>query len=255
MNSIAEKIRWLFELGKRMKEQDTDCQAAPRFWVVREEKRDYGYAEGYENGIELSFDTRSYDVSEQKQFFEDVAAAGSEIAAEYRNKIEESGNLFSEDELRDIVEELSEEFFSCDVVGFRDHYQIAPNTMFLTKEACKKHIDKNDYHYNKPHTYAMTAWRSPEVEELFSILEDEKLWNKVLNILNEENKIQINENKHGRWVRPEHATPRGYKWKCSECGKEVNYVPGGSRKNKEESKCGLPYCPYCKASMDGDEDE
>jgi len=67
MNSIAEKIRWLFELGKRMKEQDTDCQAAPRFWVVREEKRDYGYAEGYENGIELSFDTRSYDVSEQKQ--------------------------------------------------------------------------------------------------------------------------------------------------------------------------------------------
>ncbi len=123
------------------------------------------------------------------------------------------------------------------------------------KEACKKHIDKNDYHYNKPHTYAMTAWRSPEVEKLFSILEDEKLWNKVLNILNEENKIQINENKHGSWVRPEHATPRGYKWKCSECGKEVNYVPGGSRKNKEEAKCGLPYCPYCKASMDGDENE
>lgn len=255
MNSIAEKIKWLFELGKRMKEQDTDCQAAPRFWVVREKKKYFGFEEGFEDGIVLELGSERYDVSEQKEFFETMASQGSEIAAKYRDKIEETGNLFDEDELRNIVEEINDDYFDCGVVGYCEYNKIAENTMFITKAECKKHIAENDYHYYKPHTYAMTAWRSPEVEKLFSILEDEKLWNKVLNILDEENKIQTNENKHGRWIRPEHATPRGYKWKCSECGKEVNYVPGGSRKNKEEAKCGLPYCPYCKASMDGDENE
>lgn len=62
------------------------------------------------------------------------------------------------------------EFYVC---GYRDSYDvIAPNTLFLTKDSCKKHIERNGYHYKKPHTYAMTAWRSPEVERLWKILEE-----------------------------------------------------------------------------------
>ena len=187
MSTMKEKIEWLAALGERMREQETDCQAAPRFWVVRHEVREYGYSEGYEEGIELEFDSRHYPVSRQKEFFEDVAKTGSEIAAEYRDKIIDSGNLFSNDELRDIIGELSWDHFSCGVIGYCDRYKIAPNTLFLTKEACKTHIAKNDYHYNKPHTYAMTAWRSPEVEKLFSIIEDKQLWNKLLSVLKEDN--------------------------------------------------------------------
>lgn len=47
----------------------------------------------------------------------------------------------------------------------------APNTMFLTLRECKEHIQANDYHYRNPHPYAMTAWRSPQVEKLIEILQ------------------------------------------------------------------------------------
>lgn len=44
--------------------------------------------------------------------------------------------------------------------------------MFLTNRSCKEHIRANHYHYNADaHSYAMTAWRSPEVERLFKILD------------------------------------------------------------------------------------
>ncbi len=49
---------------------------------------------------------------------------------------------------------------------------IVPDTMFLTKEEAKRHLELNHYHYSKKaHTYAMTAWRAPKVERLLNILE------------------------------------------------------------------------------------
>lgn len=48
---------------------------------------------------------------------------------------------------------------------------IVPDTMFITKEEAKEHLEKNKHHYSsKAHTYAMTAWRSPSVKKLFEIL-------------------------------------------------------------------------------------
>ena len=49
---------------------------------------------------------------------------------------------------------------------------IVKNTMFLTKQDARDHIEANHYHYTKDvHTYVMTAWRSPTVEKLIKILE------------------------------------------------------------------------------------
>ncbi|MGA4461972.1 hypothetical protein ACPA2L_04485 [Bacillus bombysepticus] len=49
---------------------------------------------------------------------------------------------------------------------------IVPNTMFLTKEEAKRHLELNKRHYTKKaHTYAMTALRAPKVERLLKILE------------------------------------------------------------------------------------
>ena len=49
--------------------------------------------------------------------------------------------------------------------------RIARNTMFLTLRECQEHIDRNAYHYQNPRPYAMTAWRSPQVENLVKILQ------------------------------------------------------------------------------------
>ena len=59
------------------------------------------------------------------------------------------------------------------MVGYyRNEHHIYPDTMFLTNRSCKKHIELNHYHYDaNVHSYAMTAWRSPEVEQLWNILQ------------------------------------------------------------------------------------
>ena len=55
-------------------------------------------------------------------------------------------------------------------MNYKEEYQIVENTFFLTLKECKEHIEANHYHYNKPRPYAMTAWRSPQVEKLYEIL-------------------------------------------------------------------------------------
>ena len=59
------------------------------------------------------------------------------------------------------------------MVGYyRNEHHIYPDTMFLTNRSCKRHIELNHYHYDSDvHSYAMTAWRSPEVEKLWDILQ------------------------------------------------------------------------------------
>lgn len=37
-------------------------------------------------------------------------------------------------------------------------------------------VQSNDYHYENPHSYAMTAWRSLQVSKLFDILQNTD-WN------------------------------------------------------------------------------
>lgn len=46
----------------------------------------------------------------------------------------------------------------------------AADTMFLTYRECCEHIKRNDYHYSNPRSFAMTAWRSPQIERLIEIL-------------------------------------------------------------------------------------
>jgi hypothetical protein len=55
-------------------------------------------------------------------------------------------------------------------------YKIIPkiyeDTMFLTQKAAEEHLRGNSHHYSEDaHTYAMTAWRSPDVDKLWKILQ------------------------------------------------------------------------------------
>lgn len=34
---------------------------------------------------------------------------------------------------------------------------------FFTEKACEEHIAQNSYHYNKPRSYVISAWRNPEM--------------------------------------------------------------------------------------------
>gem|GEM_PF-4408144 len=142
---VIKSVEWLKSLGEKMKTQDTDEQAAPRFWVVAEEKKTYGFAEDYADGTEL---------------------------------ISDDGYPSEDYDEEDILDEEFEEVGYC-----VEPNAIVSDTLFITKDSCKEYISKYGYNHNKPHTYAMTAVRSPEVEKLFELLQNEELWERLKNAI------------------------------------------------------------------------
>lgn len=175
-----EDKEFLKDLQHIMLTQDTVGQADPRFWVVRHLVRTYGIENGYDiTGSSIVHEGESIaDNLEElceyiKSTFED-----KEINIKYINDGTVEYAILNDDikffSINDLVEYIEQEFDYDDIsiVNYKDAYQIAEDTMFLTLEECEKHIKTNWYHYKKPHPYAMTAWRSPQVERLFKILQN-----------------------------------------------------------------------------------
>lgn len=48
--------------------------------------------------------------------------------------------------------EINDEYVFADQAGF-----------FFTEKACHDHIESNHYHYTKPRSYVISAWRNPEM--------------------------------------------------------------------------------------------
>lgn len=182
----SEELDFLIELQKELNTQDTVCQADPRFWVVATDNYK-------ELGTEDCFDefyVYSHDGSE-------IICDGDiesmiEYAKEnYPEKMESISFIdrgpfyrvvFGEEYDETFVYDSDDllEFFKKQGI-FDDDYEFAyyrkvhhiyPDTMFLTNRSCKEHIQLNHYHYaDDAHSYAMTAWRSSEVEKLWDILQ------------------------------------------------------------------------------------
>jgi len=163
MNKLSnEDIEFLKDLQHELLTQENDCQADPRFWAVAENKRDFGYDPDYADGeVMCGCDGETWDTPEE--FLEFL------IENEYikRGDIKEDYD-YDFSELLELVDDC--DFYTC---GYRDNFDvITPDTMFITKKSCQEHIAKNGYHYKQPHTYAMTAWRNPEIERLYKILKE-----------------------------------------------------------------------------------
>ena len=169
-----EEREFLKELQREMLTQDHVCQANPRFWVVMETKRVYGIDGDYADGCVIVGE----EGEECNSNLKDVAKWLNDtldIDCEYTvcQSIE-----IGEEELHDLDDvinylENNTGYDQFSIVHFKDEEQIAKNTMFLTNRECKEHIKANYYHYSKDaHSYAMTAWRSPQEQKLYEILEE-----------------------------------------------------------------------------------
>lgn len=162
---MNKSIDFLKELQKELREQDNDCQAAPRFWTVG----DYRWVSCSEDNAErysiyIPDDGESYELQDY-------------LAEEKDNEelSEEAREAFEEIECETSALEWIQEYRHADASMWAEKQEhcIAPSTMFLTKAEAKRHIELNHYHYTKKaHTYAMTAWRAPKVEKLLEILEN-----------------------------------------------------------------------------------
>jgi hypothetical protein len=175
-----EDREFLKELQHEMLTQDTVCQADPRFWVVMQTVRDY-WVEDNVDGICI-YDTYAAESVFEGDQEEKLAIWIKEnfdvvVKCEYdRGFLEivcEDDNEFSisgMSEIKDFLDEYASGQYS--ICNYRDREEIAQDTMFLTLRECKEHIEANHYHYKNPHSYAMTAWRSPQVERLYKILQN-----------------------------------------------------------------------------------
>lgn len=162
-----EDLSFLKILQAEMINQETDGQAAPRFWVLRQiehEPTSEEYANDYVY-VETDEYTRFEFIDELTEYLRDYELAS-------REQIEELEGYNIHNAFEYVLENLNEDkHFG--KIPVKRIAKIIPNTLFLTKKAAIKHMEANHYHYNDTvHTYAMTAWRSPEVESLFKIIEN-----------------------------------------------------------------------------------
>lgn len=186
-NLTKEDFDFLIELQDEMITQDHVSQASPRFWVVATDKhQELGTEDNYD-GVQLyssdaadivcdgdmcsivEYVTNSYseELEEENIVFVDQC---SHYLAKFGEDEEET--FYDSEELLDFLKEhdvISDDY---ELTYYRYVHRNYPNTMFLTNRSCKEHIKANYYHYNDDaHSYAMTAWRSPEVEKLWDILD------------------------------------------------------------------------------------
>lgn len=167
-----EDLEFLKELQHEMKTQETDGQAAPRFWGVMETKESV-VPPGYGGYLKIIDRTGGEAESYNLQDYVDML---KELIEENEMDYETIGGFASLD--YDNIEEVAEfarNFLdrNVEVLSLKKNYVLSDQTgCFLTKRAAVKHIELNGHHYCNPHTFGMTAWRNPEFERFLKIFEN-----------------------------------------------------------------------------------
>ncbi len=187
----AEDIEFLSNLQHEMRTQPTFAERAPRYWVIK----DYRYRPAGDDDevsrISICGDDGwEGDVTEEEllqTLADEVNSFGGPGYLEdwcYENRLhleiaeDESFHVepmygvgLSADELESLWEKTHG---GNETLSFETREMFfAPNTFFVTLRAAEEHLAANHYHYDpEARPYAMTAWRSPEVERLFEILQE-----------------------------------------------------------------------------------
>lgn len=174
MNKDIQFLKELQAIMKHEGEHDYDSQAAPRFWTIK----DYRFVPGHED----------YDSGHEEHFYNDGDHVVFSNFSNLKEFLEEyyKDEIDEDEDLQELINDKNDSFYDLwefveenlndsgyfNKVFMKKEDFIVPNTMFLTKEEAKRHLELNKHRYTKKaHTYAMTAWRAPKVERLLNILE------------------------------------------------------------------------------------
>lgn len=177
-----EDIEFLVDLQNEMNTQPHLCQADPRFWVVK--TFEYRQATDDDEIYRVTFyddtgdiSSMTFDEALKLAHKSNIDLGGEEYAQEKLDdfclNVDATGCIrwWYESDAKRFVEEYADA--KCANVAYETREpKIAENTMFLTLREAQEHIRLNGYHYTDPYTYAMTAWRSPQVEQLYKILHE-----------------------------------------------------------------------------------
>lgn len=204
VNLTEKELDFLIDLQHEMRTQDCNCQTQPVFWVVAQDEKEDAFP-GYEDGVELVGEDGGViatNLDDAVKYFSDYIEnnINSSLSSKYiyelikdekystpnetvyvlykrnrRDKESESNLINYIHDLGCLIDALDqfriidkEEF---EIYTYKIEHKVKPDTLFFTNRGCDNHIRINRHHYNDTvHPYAMTAWRSPEVRQLFDIL-------------------------------------------------------------------------------------
>lgn len=162
-----EDYEFLKDLQKRLTEQDTDGSAQPVFWGVME-KHEYAVPEGCGAYAKITHDDGAYDLEEALDFVD-------QNIEYYDEDIRDQWEVVDRESIYDVYWFMKYEMGleGVEYVDFVKREELSTHTgAFLTKEACKKYIERYGYNHSEPHTYAMTAYRNFEFGRLLDILKN-----------------------------------------------------------------------------------
>ena len=145
--SAAETImRIARELRKNVSDASKSCQAQPVYYGIIDREAvvtQEGYGDFYEWYDEMNCEALSDEELKERM-------------AEYAEIHGGNINGWGQDIVRQPMRWVS---------------FVVRDRVFLTRDAAEQHLKDNHYHYSDwAHTYAMTAWRSPQYEELVDCL-------------------------------------------------------------------------------------
>lgn len=165
-----DDYEFLKDLCHELNTQEHDGQAAPRFWGILETKEEPS-PEGIGEPVIYMGDGCTMDAKEVVDYIE------TNYLPDSRDETKDSWDMVDKNNLNDLIEFMHDSFGWCEtrIVWVDTQQRVSEQTgCFITKRACKKHIENNRHHYCRPQTYAMTAWRNPEFERLLTILQNIK---------------------------------------------------------------------------------
>ena len=217
-----QEINFLANLQNEMNTQDTVGQRDPRFWVIRGTETVYGMMDGEQR---LFLNGTEYSAMCDSDLVKNILEAARKNCTDYKDlrikaevdsmtlygKGKEAGE--SEDAIAEWLDfenlvEWLQTYTREDarVLYCEDVPKIYPSTFFLTQKAAEEHLIANHYHYSQDaHTYAMTAWRNPEADNLWAILQETDFEDLRQQRRNAELLALITkkaeENGHAQWLR------------------------------------------------------
>lgn len=167
--------KWLENLQKALIQDRIEeiGQASPLYYAIQDIK-EVVTAPGYEDRTAYHDDESSTSYDSIQEIFQTILDNDYDTLYDLASEDNAGLSLNQQNEIQIADEEdftayLEEQGYTS--IAIQDMNYIAPNTLFLTRNAAKKHLQENAHHYNKnAYTYAMTAWRSPDVEHLLELL-------------------------------------------------------------------------------------
>jgi len=162
-----EDYEFLKDLQHELNTQETDCQADPIYWSVME-KREV-LTRNFDGEPRVPFDDGAYTL-------EELLDLAKENIEDYDQEIKDEWKEVDKEDISEVAhfvcERMEFDNIYCDDIYYvteEDHISQFSGA-FLTKRACKQHIEGNKHHYDRPRTYANTAYRNYELERLLKIL-------------------------------------------------------------------------------------